>query len=99
VIGNDYCPFVQVCKKQLELEFEIVGVAYDGPISEVRYQHPYVVIVDVNLLRGDGHSAGVQHTPDLPGSAHDQNPPVPLIARQGGRCGLCLDADHACGTR
>jgi hypothetical protein len=33
---------VQVCKKQLALEFEIVGVAYDGPISEVRYQHPYV---------------------------------------------------------
>jgi hypothetical protein len=45
VIGHDYCSFVQVCKKQLELEFEIVSVAYDGLISEVRYQHTYVVKV------------------------------------------------------
>jgi two-component system, response regulator, stage 0 sporulation protein A len=51
VIGDDYRPFVQVCRKVLEPEFEIAGIAYDGLdlLAEVQLQHPDAVILDVSM--------------------------------------------------
>jgi|SRR5580658_428838 DNA-binding NarL/FixJ family response regulator len=59
-LADDHAPLVDLFKRLLEPEFEIVGIAFDGSqlLADAPQAQPDVVIVDLSLLLLNGMEAG-----------------------------------------
>jgi DNA-binding NarL/FixJ family response regulator len=59
-LADDHAPLVELFRRLLEPEFEIVGVAFDGPqlLAKAPQMQPDLIIVDLSLLLFNGMEAG-----------------------------------------